>query len=133
MWIICRVHDGSILGAASIPVSTCLRVEEAEALELLEGIKFAIDLGASAIKINSDSNKVVSLVNSKSPPLADAGVFVLDFLGIASSFGTVACSYCPRSVNAVAHELTSFSISISSKQSWGSDVSDWLAHVLDYD
>ena len=112
--IICRVHDGLILRAASIPVSACLRVEEAKALALLEGVKFSRDLGANAIKINSDSKKVVSLVNSKSPPLTDAGVFVLDFLDIASSLGVVACSFCYRSVNVVAHELMSFSISISS-------------------
>ena len=37
----CRVHDGSVLGAASIPVLASLGLEEAEALALLEGIKFA--------------------------------------------------------------------------------------------
>lgn len=48
-----------------------------------------------------------------------ADVYVLDFLDITitNSLDVVACSYRLKSANVVAHDLTSFAITVSSKQS----------------
>ena len=72
------------------------------------------------------------MVNSSAPPLADAGVFVLDLLDLAKSFDVSSCVHCPRSVNEAVH-LLAFALSFNSKQSWGCDVLDRLSNVISSD
>ncbi|KAM7513603.1 hypothetical protein LguiA_003186 [Lonicera macranthoides] len=73
-----RNELGAVMGAVAKPVFAALRVEGAEALAFLEGFKLAQRLGARKVEIEIDSLRVVGLFHANSPPLADAGMFVLD-------------------------------------------------------
>ncbi|KAM7514747.1 hypothetical protein LguiA_004330 [Lonicera macranthoides] len=131
--VICRDERGRVIGATAIPVPACLGVVEAEALAVLEGLRFASLLGLQSVKINSDSLRVVNMVLSKIPPGSDAGVFILDFLDLAKSFSEVSCSHVLRSANEAANSLAAFAIRADSRLSWGSDVPDWLSDLVLHD
>ncbi|KAM7491207.1 hypothetical protein LguiA_034128 [Lonicera macranthoides] len=131
--IICRNEVGAVMGAVAKPVFAALQVEEAEALALLEGFKFAQGVGARKVEVESDSLRVVGLFHSKSPPLADAGVFILDCWDVAKAFDSVSCSHIFRSANQAAHSIAAVAVTLDYSQSWGSDVPDWIKTVASAD
>ncbi|KAM7491086.1 hypothetical protein LguiA_034007 [Lonicera macranthoides] len=68
-----------------------------------------------------------------SPPMADAGVFILDALDLAKSFSKVSFFHVLRSANEAANSLAAFAVRVDSLYSWGSDVPSWLQTFVLHD
>ncbi|KAK2652478.1 hypothetical protein Ddye_012363 [Dipteronia dyeriana] len=76
-----------------------------EALAILRGPGFAIDSGLWPCVVESDSQTVVSMINSGSAPLSDIGLIIEDILDLLK--GPLICSvnFISRKANLAAHCL----------------------------
>ncbi|KAM7480459.1 hypothetical protein LguiA_028672 [Lonicera macranthoides] len=106
--IICRNSTRVVVGARAIPICSAMGVEAAEALAVLEGLRFADSLGLQAIEINSDALRVIKMLLDKPPPRADSGVFILNSLDLAKLFSKVSFVHVLRSANEAANSLAAF-------------------------
>ncbi|KAM7461573.1 hypothetical protein LguiA_029694 [Lonicera macranthoides] len=117
--IICRNYAGVVIGSRAIPFRSVMDVELAEALAVLEGLRFVSSLGLKVIEVNSDAFRAVKMLLDNSPPMADAGVFILDALDLEKSFTKVSFFHVLQSANKEANSLVAFAIQVDSLCSWG--------------
>ncbi|KAK3225999.1 hypothetical protein Dsin_005861 [Dipteronia sinensis] len=90
----------------------------AEALAILCGIEFAIDIGQVPIEIQSDAFGVVKFVNEKVTPLADTRIILSDIQELLCIVPIVSVSYVSRKADMVAHCLVKIALTISENHFW---------------
>jgi ribonuclease HI len=102
---------------------------EAEALGLLEAIKFSIDSGMNLVIFESDSKIVIDVVNSDSVPQNELGDIVHRCKDLLATHNGYVVRHVRRQANKVAHTIARAALSYPSPHIF-SDVPDYLYSLL---
>ncbi|KAK3230811.1 hypothetical protein Dsin_002692 [Dipteronia sinensis] len=95
-----------------------------------EGLCFAYDFGLWPCVVESDSQVVVSLVNSVSSPLDEIGLFINDIVDLMNSSPQCKMCFIPRKANMVAHGLAKLGLSSESDRFWIEEVPPSVAPIV---
>ncbi|KAK3211934.1 hypothetical protein Dsin_016640 [Dipteronia sinensis] len=102
---IIRNSDGMVMPSCVQVLSVSYSPLMAEALAILWGIRFVRDSGRWPCQIESDSQVVVSLVNSVKVPVADIGLIISDIVKLMDTSPRCVLNFIPRKANMAAHCL----------------------------
>ncbi|TXG71533.1 hypothetical protein EZV62_000112 [Acer yangbiense] len=93
----------------------------AEALAILEGLRFAFSRNFSKVCLESDALCVVQAINNKSPPSSEVGVVLNDIFLVLDRFSEVSFAFVPRLGNKVAHGLAKLELNHEGESVWLND------------
>ncbi|KAL5762711.1 hypothetical protein ACOSP7_018975 [Xanthoceras sorbifolium] len=116
--VVIRNWKGRVAAAFAKHLPVLLPVDCAEALAILEGLKFATSMWIFPIGVESDAATVVGAIRSNSPPHSELSLIVDEILDFASGFPVVNFYFCSRLCNSVAHDLGKLGISSSAPYFW---------------
>ncbi|KAL5760467.1 hypothetical protein ACOSQ2_019305 [Xanthoceras sorbifolium] len=111
--VVIRDWKGCVAAAFAKHLPVLLPVDCAEALAILEWLKFAASMWIFPIGVESDAATVVGAIRSNSPPHSELSLIVDEILDFASGFPVVNFYFCSRLCNSVAHDLGKLGISSS--------------------
>ena len=81
-----------------------------EARAALWGIQAAMKAEASSIILESDSKRVVELINSKQSTLTELFWVIFDILEVKKSFQNFKAQHVGRTCNTLAHDLAKLAL-----------------------
>ncbi|KAH9747206.1 reverse transcriptase domain-containing protein [Citrus sinensis] len=113
-----RNYRGEVVAAAVNTVKSFGDVEMCEARAALWGIQAAIKAGASSIILESDSKRVVELINSKQSTLTELFWVIFDILEAKKSFQNFKAQHVGRTCNTLAHNLAKLALRKSEPCIW---------------
>jgi ribonuclease HI len=102
---------------------------EAEAIELLEAIKYAIERGMSSVIFESDCKIVIDIVLSDLVPPNELGDIIHRCKDLLASHNGYVVRHIRRQANKVAHTITRAALSHPSPHIF-IDVPDYLSSLL---
>ncbi|OVA06692.1 hypothetical protein BVC80_1733g2 [Macleaya cordata] len=113
--IVLRDSFGMCRGVRLIP-SRSHSAEEAEGLAALSAIKWALELGYSAITFEGDAQLIISSLNSSNCNIGwRTKAYITDAINLTSSFTLCSFSFCSRTANSVADALASMAKALSTE------------------
>ncbi|KAK2659729.1 hypothetical protein Ddye_006262, partial [Dipteronia dyeriana] len=113
-----RNHLGEVMGTTAQRLEVSYSSFLAEAVAILCGIEFAIDLGLMPVVVESDALGVVKLINSCCPNSVEI-CFVCKDIVSRIQYGSVTGSHFgPRKANDVTHSLAKMALSIDYDKYW---------------
>ncbi|XP_026397520.1 uncharacterized protein LOC113292926 [Papaver somniferum] len=109
---------GIFHGIRCIPTTT-VDAEQAEALALLEAIKWAKEVELKEVNFEGDCNNVVMVVNGHRKAIHWTNNNIIeDCIYLLGQFEFWSCSFVKRTVNNAAHVAAKFSIEFPVKTDW---------------
>ncbi|KAL5808887.1 hypothetical protein ACOSQ3_029578 [Xanthoceras sorbifolium] len=128
--VVIRDWKGRVAAAFATFLPVLLPVECAEALAILEGLKFAASMGVFPIGVESDTASVVGAIRSNKPPRSELGLIVDEILEFVIGFLVLSFCFCSRLCNSVAHGLAKFGVSSSSPCIWLEETPLCVEHLV---
>ncbi|KAL5806493.1 hypothetical protein ACOSQ4_029226 [Xanthoceras sorbifolium] len=116
--VVIRDGNGLVMAVLAKRHNSLLSMECAEGLAILEGLKFAQELGIHPVGVESDDASVVALINKKSPPRSELRLIISEILLFEVSLSIRSFSFRPRQCNRVAHGLAKFGVNVSISCFW---------------
>ncbi|KAH9763516.1 reverse transcriptase domain-containing protein [Citrus sinensis] len=113
-----RNYRGEVVAAAVNTIKSFGDVEMYEAKAALWGIQAAIKAGASSIILESDSKRVIELINSKQSTLTELCWVIFDILEAKKSFQNFKAQHVGRTCNTLAHDLAKLALRKSEPCIW---------------
>ncbi|KAK8502949.1 hypothetical protein V6N12_054174 [Hibiscus sabdariffa] len=103
--VVVRDSNGLVLGSCFILSVNISSSFAAEALAVIHGLRFALDLGCMHVVLESDSLTVISKLKSGVDDCSLLRPYIADAQSVAQTFFSCHFSFTPRSGNKVAHCL----------------------------
>lgn len=103
--VVCRDHEGSVLGCVAVQTQAGWEARIAEAQTVLEGVRFAVQWRHSHVIIESDCLQLIQAIQNPVLGVSDFHLVVEDILALSSRLLDVVWSFVKRSGNKVAHVL----------------------------
>lgn len=97
--LLCRDKNGDIMVASSIYLDFQMEVHMAELKGILEGMKIALSLGFTKVKVESDCLLAIRFITKKSEVWNDVDALVESIWGLMSSFCDISFYFVPRPCN----------------------------------
>ncbi|TXG65248.1 hypothetical protein EZV62_006523 [Acer yangbiense] len=99
--VVLRDSGGRVLAALCRNVRACYQPQVAEALAILEGLKFDVAGNYSKVIVESDALVVVQAIINKVASSSDVGVVLNDIFLLSAHFSEVSFNFAPRLVMAL--------------------------------
>ncbi|KAL5814282.1 hypothetical protein ACOSQ4_024923 [Xanthoceras sorbifolium] len=109
--VVIRDPGGLVLVPSSSLLPGLFSPDIGEALTIIRGVCLAIDLGFSAVCVESDATSVVNQLFSRVISCSNIGLVLDDILALVVAFSDVSFSSVRRSANKVVHGLAKFALS----------------------
>ncbi|KAL4363965.1 hypothetical protein GQ457_04G016290 [Hibiscus cannabinus] len=103
--VVVRDSNGLVLGSCFIPSCNISSPFAAEALAVIHGLRFALELGCMHVVLESDSLTTISKLKSGVDDCSLLRPYIADAQSMAQAFYSCRFSFTPRSGNEVAHCL----------------------------
>lgn len=103
---------------------------EAKAFAMGLGLNFAANLGVRSMEVESDSSRLVSMLNSDSLPLSYVGFLREDICSLSRDLDVISFSFQSKKCNSVAHRLAQFNLSLDLESRWTNSVPSIIKNVI---
>lgn len=124
--VVLRNDRGEAIAGYACPLDHVLNASTAEALALLEGLKFLENLGVTRVITESDSLEIIQACNAVIEVWSPFSAILAECFMKAHSLDSVEFIHCPREANQVAHQLAKFSYSSNSVLSWDGEPPEFI-------
>ncbi|KAK2659191.1 hypothetical protein Ddye_005724 [Dipteronia dyeriana] len=128
-----RNQHGGVMGSTVQCLEACFSPALGEAVDLLRGIEFAVDLGTLPVVIESKAWGVVELINSGSMNFTEIGLVCSDIVSRLRNGLITRVFYVPRNANTVAHSLAKLAITVDNDRFWVVSFPDCVRHCIQDD
>lgn len=89
-----------------------------EVVAILEGLCLAVDMEIQRVKVEIDSQGLISHLSLLDVPISFIGLIISYIKLLASSFVSIYFSYVPRASNIVAYRLVQFGLLLDLPSRW---------------
>ncbi|KAI9195822.1 hypothetical protein LWI28_018444 [Acer negundo] len=110
--MVIRDQEGFIMGSSAQRVDANFSPKVAEALAILRGLIFAVDIGLLPVSVELDTLEVVSLINSGKDISAGIGLFVEEIRGLLLRNTGCSLGFASGKANSVAHSISKLALSV---------------------
>ena len=131
--VVARNSNGEVLGSETKVVHLGLSPQVAEALAVLQGMLFALDMGWYHVIIQSDCLEVILASRSLRAPATELGTVLNDIFVILPRFDDLSFYFHPRGCNKVAHVLANFACNFHSGARWLGSAPPCAMHEVETD
>ncbi|MBA0755499.1 hypothetical protein Gogos_021255 [Gossypium gossypioides] len=130
---IIRNDEGFIMGSGFQRHNLVLSVVIAEAIAVLHGLQFALDMGFSRVILESDSRLVVNNIQKSSEDYSESRPFTWDVKNLARKFHCCRFQFVAREGNGAAHALVVEGMQAEGDSFWVEDAPLKVLEVADSD
>jgi ribonuclease HI len=113
-----RDDRGDAIAGVACPLSHVHDATAAEALALLKGLVFLLDIGVTRVTVESDSLEVIQACKSEVEVWSPHSAILYDCFSKAQEFDFIDFTHCNREANNVAHELARYAFTSNSVVRW---------------
>ncbi|GMI99218.1 hypothetical protein like AT3G25270 [Hibiscus trionum] len=131
--VIIRNKSGAIMGAMCARRERILSSFAAEACAMVQGLRFAMELGFADIIAEGDSLTVIKKLNSKSRDLFEISTYIGDAKSLARRFHTCRFVFTRREGNRSAHAMTLESRKYAEEMFWVEDAPGSVQSIANED
>ncbi|KAK8579910.1 hypothetical protein V6N12_070211 [Hibiscus sabdariffa] len=131
--VVVRDSNGLVLGSCFIPSVNISSSFAAEALAVIHGLCFALDLGCMHVVLESDSLTVISKLNSGVDDCSLLRPYIADAQLVAQTFFSCQFSFTPKSGNKVVHCLARLSQESAVDSYWVEEVPPQVSTLVQAD
>lgn len=127
---IIRDYRGLVMASCAQNLTMAFPPLLAEAVGILRSICFAWESGLSPCLVESDSQVVVSMINSGVAPISNVGLVISDILDLVNASPFCCVCFAPHKANMVAHCLAKLGLSNVFDSFWMEEVPPCMALVV---
>ncbi|KAK9010079.1 hypothetical protein V6N11_036596 [Hibiscus sabdariffa] len=120
--VVVRDSNGLVLGSCFIPSGNISSLFAAEALAVIHGLRFALELGCMHVVLESDSLTTISKLKSGVDDCSLLRPYIADAQSMAQAFYSCHFSFTPRNGNEVAHCLARLGQASAVDSYWVEDI-----------
>ncbi|GMI89630.1 hypothetical protein like AT3G25270 [Hibiscus trionum] len=131
--IIVRDENGHVLGSGfrvNFHIPSCF---SAEALAIVQGLLFALDVGFHDVHIESDSKSSISRANSRTSNFSEMRPYTYYAKRLTSCFSSCIFSFIGRKGNRATHAMAFECLRCSFDCSWVEDAPEQVLKIVDDD
>ena len=131
--LVARNNKDEILGVGAGQLDHIFDASIVEAVAMLKGILWAVDMGFRKIILEGDAAGIINQLNSCDSSYSLAAPIIYDIKAVKRNFQCCSFSYVPRTGNGVAHELAQYGVTLSNELYWVDEAPQWLHRFICHD